>query len=57
MRDFILKIIYILRYFRSERKMQEECPTLRYGDIIQIHGVNISNKDSTQGLIISKGYD
>ena len=29
---------------------------LRWGDIVRIHGVNLSKKKDTKGLIISKGY-
>lgn len=36
--------------------MQEEFVTLKWGDIVRIHGVNISKKKTTKGLIISKGY-
>lgn len=37
--------------------MSEEAPTLKWGDIIRIHGVNLSTKDQlkTKGLVISKG--
>lgn len=39
--------------------MSEEATTLNWGDIIRIHGVNLSksNEDKTKGLIVSKGYD
>lgn len=39
--------------------MSEEATTLNWGDIIRIHGVNLSksNDDKTKGLIVSKGYD
>lgn len=38
--------------------MSEEAPTLKWGDIIRIHGVNLSkeNEENTKGLIVSKGY-
>ncbi len=36
--------------------MQEEYVTLKWGDIVRIHGVNISKKNERKGLIISKGY-
>jgi hypothetical protein len=39
--------------------MSSEAPTLKWGDIIRIHGVNLSKKDEalTKGLIVSKGYN
>jgi hypothetical protein len=36
--------------------MQEEYVALKWGDIVRIHGVNLSKKKDTKGLIISKGY-
>lgn len=36
--------------------MQEENLALRWGDIVRIHGVNLSKKIATKGLIIAKGY-
>lgn len=36
--------------------MHEEYVTLKWGDIVRIHGVNISKKNERKGLIISKGY-
>lgn len=36
--------------------MQEENRALKWGDIVRIHGVNLSKKKTTKGLIISKGY-
>lgn len=38
--------------------MKEAAPTLKWGDIIRIHGVNLSKKeeDNSRGLIVTKGY-
>ena len=38
--------------------LNKEAPCLRFGDIVRIHGVNLSKKDAdtAQGLIVSKGY-
>ncbi len=36
--------------------MQEDNKALKWGDIVRIHGVNLSKKKTTKGLIISKGY-
>lgn len=38
----ILKIINKLRYITMS---EEECPTLKWGDIIRIHGVNLTKKN------------
>jgi hypothetical protein len=35
--------------------MQQSLETLKWGDIVRIHGVNNCNKKNTKGLIISKG--
>lgn len=36
--------------------MQEENITLKWGDVVRIHGVNVSKQKTTKGLIMSKGY-
>lgn len=36
--------------------MDKEYVTLKWGDIVRIHGVNLSKKKTTKGLLISKGY-
>ena len=36
--------------------MEEEFVALKWGDIVRIHGVNLSKRSITKGLIISKGY-
>lgn len=48
---------FVIILFIREDTMSEEAPTLKWGDIIRIHGVNLSKKDeeSTKGLIVTKG--
>jgi hypothetical protein len=36
--------------------MDSDSVTLKWGDIVRIHGVNLSKKKTTKGLLISKGY-
>jgi len=37
--------------------MSEGQENLKWGDIVRVHGVNISKQKMPKGLIIAKGYD
>ena len=36
--------------------MSEKQQTLKWGDVVRVHGVNLSKKNPSKGLILSKGY-